>query len=841
MRNLPTQVTQPDGTALNLFATGDEFANRLHDSNGYTIIQSQTDGFYYYAQRIGDELAPSAWKAGTVDPADKNLVPNLNISDTEYRARVSLCQQNENPDIRTPQTGTVNNLCIFIRFSDQTEFTIPRSAYDLKFNAVGANANSLRNYFLSTSYHQLDIITSMYPSCQPEVNLSYQDSHPRDYYVPYNATTNPIGYVGWDQLLSRQQILLSNAINFVSAQIPATLDIDADDNNYVDNVCFIVRGAHTAYGELLWGRSWDLTNPETFINGLRALDYTFIPENQNDVMTLCHEMFHSIGAPDLYHYNLDGVDPCGMWDIMDVGLGHMGAHMKNKYGGWLPAPIIITQTGDYTLNPITSAAGNHYQINVAGLPGESVQLEYRKKGSDVFESNIPDSGLLIYHIRSNLNGNATGPDEVYLYRPDGAVGDNGRIHQAAFSADQYRTEFNDFTNPNCLLANSVLGHVNISNVGLCGETISFHYTADSVDLPPTLGAINPSDHAVLVPGFSYSLSINATAHGSSVSQIDFNLDGSTVATFAAPPYVHWWVPDQTDLGWHEFTVTAISSSGLVSHARSAFRVLDPQVENWFTWTSDNPDYYSIGSGPCGSSPTPVIVAVDFDLGDTDFVVKKLAFNLEDDPYGDPAIPGLVSATINRFTNGAITNQILLDLGDFTIPLNGHQEVDIDNDTILNGKIALIVNTYEYQNIMLDRNGTTGHSWLNLGYFPWMETQSLSSIGAADIGLKLQSPYVGNDENLAISATIVLTNYPNPFNPETTISYTLPSAGSVSLDIYNSRGQLVRSLLQEEQPAGEYSLVWNGKDGSGHSVASGLYLCRIASNGTHVTRKMLLIK
>ncbi len=87
----------------------------------------------------------------------------------------------------------------------------------------------------------------------------------------------------------------------------------------------------------------------------------------------------------------------------------------------------------------------------------------------------------------------------------------------------------------------------------------------------------------------------------------------------------------------------------------------------------------------------------------------------------------------------------------------------------------------------------------------------------------------------------LRNYPNPFNPETTISYTLPAAGMVSLEIFNSRGQLIRSLLKEEQPAGEHSLIWNGKGDSSHSVASGLYLCRIASNGKQETRKLLLIK
>ena len=91
------------------------------------------------------------------------------------------------------------------------------------------------------------------------------------------------------------------------------------------------------------------------------------------------------------------------------------------------------------------------------------------------------------------------------------------------------------------------------------------------------------------------------------------------------------------------------------------------------------------------------------------------------------------------------------------------------------------------------------------------------------------------------STFQMRNYPNPFNPETTISYTLPASGMVSLEIFNSRGQLVRNLLQEVQTAGEHSLVWNGRDDSGHSVASGLYLCRIACKGKQETRKLLLLK
>ena len=121
--------------------------------------------------------------------------------------------------------------------------------------------------------------------------------------------------------------------------------------------------------------------------------------------------------------------------------------------------------------------------------------------------------------------------------------------------------------------------------------------------------------------------------------------------------------------------------------------------------------------------------------------------------------------------------------------------------------------------------------------------SLTGFGSYDAFVAKLSPGgTGIDDPVQIPASAFqMKIYPNPFNPETTISYTLPTAGSVSLEIINSRGQLVKSLLKEEQPTGEHTLVWNGKDDSGHSVASGLYLCRIACNGAHETRKLLLLK
>jgi len=85
------------------------------------------------------------------------------------------------------------------------------------------------------------------------------------------------------------------------------------------------------------------------------------------------------------------------------------------------------------------------------------------------------------------------------------------------------------------------------------------------------------------------------------------------------------------------------------------------------------------------------------------------------------------------------------------------------------------------------------------------------------------------------------NYPNPFNPTTTITYSLPEATKMRLDIYNLKGQLVKTLVNDEVSAGLHSVVWNSKDMNNAAVASGVYFYRISSPNKTQTRKMLLMK
>jgi hypothetical protein len=85
------------------------------------------------------------------------------------------------------------------------------------------------------------------------------------------------------------------------------------------------------------------------------------------------------------------------------------------------------------------------------------------------------------------------------------------------------------------------------------------------------------------------------------------------------------------------------------------------------------------------------------------------------------------------------------------------------------------------------------------------------------------------------------NYPNPFNPSTTISFALESEQNVKLTIYNVKGQKVTTLLDEIKNSGYHQIVWSGKDDSGKNAASGMYLYRLETQNFSGTKKMLLIK
>ena len=87
----------------------------------------------------------------------------------------------------------------------------------------------------------------------------------------------------------------------------------------------------------------------------------------------------------------------------------------------------------------------------------------------------------------------------------------------------------------------------------------------------------------------------------------------------------------------------------------------------------------------------------------------------------------------------------------------------------------------------------------------------------------------------------VNNYPNPFNPETTISYELTSPETVACSIYNVNGQLVKSLVNGYQSAGKHHITWNGTNADGQPVPSGIYIYRLQAGESVQTLQMILTK
>ncbi|MDD3534618.1 MAG: T9SS type A sorting domain-containing protein [Candidatus Cloacimonetes bacterium] len=106
---------------------------------------------------------------------------------------------------------------------------------------------------------------------------------------------------------------------------------------------------------------------------------------------------------------------------------------------------------------------------------------------------------------------------------------------------------------------------------------------------------------------------------------------------------------------------------------------------------------------------------------------------------------------------------------------------------------------------------------------------------------IEEPIMANDDDVVVPLTLAISNYPNPFNPTTTISYSVPTSGMTSVKIYNLKGQMINTLVNQEMASGKHSVVWNGTDAKGKNVASGIYFMKVENAGKSVHRKMLLSK
>ena len=873
---LPLQVNQPGGQELTIYASGDEFHNWLHDKDFYTIMRAE-DGSYVYAEPGPVSIKAGSLKVGTSLPSSRGIAPGLNLSKEEIAAKYDRYKDSmrDYSNGRSPHTGAFNNLVVFIKFLGDPDFTQPITTYDNMFNNATMGANSMKNYFQAASYQQLNVDSFFFPEPNGNVILTYIDTHPRNYYRPISGS-NPIGYDPDDdnERMIREHTMLANCMTATAPQIPTTINVDGDNDGYVDNVCFIVQGSPDGWAELLWPHRWTLYGAEAYVHGAMVWDFNLQLESSlssSGASVLSHEMFHSLGAPDLYRYNDTTITPIGSWDLMSSNTNppqHMSAWMKYRYGQWLAAPPILSASGEYTLSPVASSSTNNIYRIPSWRSTESYVVEYRRP-SGIYDGTIPGPGLLVYRLDARRNGNAGGPpDELYIYRPGGSsTTTNGILSQAAFSADTGRTEISEVTTPRGFMGNNASGGLNIYDIGIMGETITFKVKISDIQLT------FPHGGEGWFAGSNKTLTWKAKSTTGSV-KIEYSSDGEqtwnlvTASTLNNGSYLWQNIPmidsdachirithlttGQTDSNSYPFTVISQIATP---------EPISPGNANPATPTNPTLSWTSVA----GASAYTIQLSLDQYFG-------SFVLNLVSHPHTTFACSALLPFTtyywqvaaesdigsspfspVQQFTTGHVTE--LPSVPALSSPANNATNVPMNPHLVWG--TATLADTYQLQistspyfaNLDYQVDDITGTSHdcepllANTSYY-WR----VRSINAGGV-----SNFSGNcrfttgsivDANDIVEVTRVNKlgqNFPNPFFGNTRIEVEIKDSSlPVQVGIYNQKGQLIRNLFNGISRSANLNLNWDGKDERGMQVGSGIYLYKMQSGDFRQTRKLLLV-
>jgi len=214
-------------------------------------------------------------------------------------------------------------------------------------------------------------------------------------------------------------------------------------------------------------------------------------------------------------------------------------------------------------------------------------------------------------------------------------------------------------------------------------------------------------------------------------------------------------------------------------------------------------------------------------------------------------------TLNSEPGGHVGNYLLIDFSAPTPSVHGRVTEGVDGHAIPNVEMIVrsIESNYDDSNFTTLVTNSDGEYCLpailpgsNIGFEPRHPDYTffpeyhmfliVSTVIQCDI---VAVPLSITDNTTALAQPRLNANYPNPFNPTTTISFDVALEGQVCVEVYNIKGQKVRVLADGEYGVGQHSVVWNGDDANGYSVGSGVYFYRMTSGEYNNIRKMILMK
>jgi M6 family metalloprotease-like protein len=417
----------PDGQLLEIYLKGDERLHWAETPDGYTLILNK-EGFYEYAMldNKGDLVASGqrAYNIKDRKPYEVELLLNVEKSLFYSEDQISILKQvweiydMENKNAKAfPTTGNRKLICILIGFQDRA-FIKTQADFNALFNQVGYNiggaTGSVKDYYLENSYNQFNLTV--------------------DVAGPYTASQN-MYYYGGESGTANPRPLVIEAINFADPTVNFA-QYDNDGDGWVDGVYIIYAGyGKEAGGPVgsIWAHAWSLSSP-VLKDGVYIQRYSCSAElrgnsgtNLTHIGVICHEFGHVLGAPDYYDTNGTtggSFSGTGQWDMMASGSwnnsgatpAHHNGFTKVVFYNWATATVLNSPTS-VTLYNAVEYSNSFYRINTS-TTNEYFFLENREK--HMFDSYIPGSGMIIYHVHSgvltsagNNTVNTTHPQRMY--------------------------------------------------------------------------------------------------------------------------------------------------------------------------------------------------------------------------------------------------------------------------------------------------------------------------------------------------------------------------------------------------------------------------------------------
>lgn len=508
---------QPDGTTIRIFLKGDEKAKWAETEDGYTIM-TNSKGNYEYAvvQNLSDMVSSGVQAKNQEERSSEELKM---LSSIEKHLRFNYTQLSKIKSMwKAPSTGTMEKVfptkgsrklvCILMDFPDK-KFTKTQTDFDNLFNKIGYNENaatgSVRDYFLESSYNQLDLSVTVVGPFTTANNAAY--------YGGNNSSGNDL----------RDREFAAEAVNLAASAVNYA-DFDNDNDGTVDGVYIIYAGYGEEAGgsaDCIWAHAWNLITP-IVKNGKTISKYSTSSELKGNTGTttapigvICHEFGHVLGAPDFYDtdYATNGqYAGTGKWDLQGTGLwlnggitpAHPNAYTKCYIYNWATPTTLSTQQ---TLTVKNSNQDNtaFYRINTT-TTNEYYLLENRQKIG--FNLANLGNGLLVYHVDGNYitsnfssnNINSSSHQGLYVV-PAGSTAANGIVLAdlattnsalAPFPGSSNKTSFTDKTTPSSLSWAGVNTSKPITSIteDIVNKTITLDFMGGTDGLPPTIQASN---------------------------------------------------------------------------------------------------------------------------------------------------------------------------------------------------------------------------------------------------------------------------------------------------------------------------------------------------------------